>query len=229
MTKIAQAPRGVAEPMLPLLDCATAIPPIDHNPLGRLSDEDLLDVYLDDPEQARLLIEAFGSIAAVTAADPAEIVRRTHASPETIRALKLAREMTLRITKADLTRRVAITSWTQLQAHLRVRYGHSTVEQFVVLFLDNRNHLLTEDVFSVGTIDHAPVYPREVIRRALEIGAKACVLAHNHPSGHREPSRADIDLTKQIIEAAKVFGVAVHDHIIITRGECYSFKTNRLI
>ena len=229
MTRTAQPPHGVAEPMLPFLDCATTIPPIDHNPLGRLSDEDLLDVYLDDPEQARLLIEAFGSIAAVTAADPSEIARRTHASPETIRALKLAREMTLRVTKADLTRRVAITSWTQLQAHLRVRYGHSTVEQFVVLFLDNRNHLLTEEVFSVGTVDHTFVYPREIVRRALELGSKGCVLAHNHPSGAREPSRADIDMTKQIIDAAKVFGIAVHDHVIITRGEHYSFKSNGLI
>ena len=227
MTNTAQA-HSVAEPMLPFIE-GTAISPFDPNPLGRLNDEDLLDVYLDDPDQARLLIEAFGSIAAVTAADPAEIVRRTHATPEAIRALKLAREMTLRITKADLTKRSPITSFTELLAHLRVQYGHSTVEQFVVLYLDNRNHLITDHVFSVGTVDHTFVYPREVIRRALEVAAKSCVICHNHPSGASDPSKADIEMTKDIVAAAKVFGIAVHDHIIITRGQHYSFKSNGLI
>jgi DNA repair protein RadC len=226
MTKIAQA-RGVAEPMLPFIE-GTAISPLDPNPLGRLSDEDLLDVYLDDPDQARLLIEAFGSIAAVTAADPAEIVRRTHATPEAIRALKLAREMTLRITKADMRRRSAITSWTELQAYLRVRYGQSTVEQFSVLFLDNRNHLLTEEVFGAGTTNHCPVYPREIMRRALEVACTSLIIAHNHPSGSNQPSKADIEMTKQVRDAAQVFGIAVHDHIIVTRGECFSFKSNGL-
>ncbi|MGQ3044142.1 MAG: JAB domain-containing protein [Brevundimonas aurantiaca] len=227
MTKTAQA-RGVAEPMLPFIE-GTAISPFDPNPLGRLNDEDLLDVYLDDPNQARLLIEAFGSIAAITAAEPAEIVRRTHASPETVRALKVAREMTLRITKADLRKRSPVTSFTELLAHLRVQYGHSIVEQFVVLFLDNRNHLITDHVFSVGTVDHTFVYPREVIRRALELAAKSIVICHNHPSGASDPSKADIELTKEIVAAAKIFGIAVHDHVIITRGQHYSFKSNGLI
>jgi DNA repair protein RadC len=175
------------------------------------------------------LIEAFGSIAAITAAEPAEIVRRTHASPETVRALKVAREMTLRITKADLRKRSPVTSFTELLAHLRVQYGHSIVEQFVVLFLDNRNHLITDHVFSVGTVDHTFVYPREVIRRALELAAKSIVICHNHPSGASDPSKADIELTKEIVAAAKIFGIAVHDHVIITRGQHYSFKSNGLI
>jgi DNA repair protein RadC len=113
--------------------------------------------------------------------------------------------------------------------YCRMAMDHETVEQFRLLFLDRKNHLIGEEVQQRGTIDHTPVYPREVVKRALEIGAGALVLAHNHPSGDPTPSKDDIAMTRAIIDACRPLGIAVHDHIIISQGETVSFKNKGLM
>ncbi|MCA6237922.1 MAG: DNA repair protein RadC, partial [Phenylobacterium sp.] len=126
-------------------------------------------------------------------------------------------------------RRTVITSWTQLSAYLRTAMAHEPREQFRVLFLDRRNQLIADEAMNEGTVDHAPVYPREVVRRALELSASALILAHNHPSGDPTPSRADIDMTREVIEAAKVLRLSVHDHVIVGRDGLTSFRAQGLI
>jgi DNA repair protein RadC len=122
-----------------------------------------------------------------------------------------------------------ITSWTQLSAYLRTAMAHEPREQFRVLFLDRKNQLIADEAMNEGTVDHAPVYPREVVRRALELSASALILAHNHPSGDPTPSRADIDMTREVIEAAKVLRLSVHDHVIVGRDGLTSFRAQGLI
>jgi DNA repair protein RadC len=128
-----------------------------------------------------------------------------------------------------IARRQCVTSWTQLTAFLRVALAARSREEFHVLFLDRRNQLLAFEQLWTGTVDHAPVYPREVIRRALELGASALILAHNHPSGDPTPSQADIAMTREIQAAAKVMGMSVHDHVIVGRDGLTSFKAQGLI
>jgi DNA repair protein RadC len=122
-----------------------------------------------------------------------------------------------------------ITSWTQLSAYLRTAMAHEPREQFRVLFLDRKNQLIADEAMNEGTVDHAPVYPREVVRRALELSASALILAHNHPSGDPTPSQADIAMTREVIEAAKVLRLSVHDHVIVGRDGLTSFRAQGLI
>ncbi len=120
-------------------------------------------------------------------------------------------------------------TWQAIVDYCRAAMGHEAKEQFRLLFLDRKNHLLAEEVHQQGTIDHTPVYPREVVQRALEAGAGAVVLVHNHPSGDVTPSKADIDMTRAIMDACRPLGIAIHDHIIISRAEVASFKTLGLL
>ena len=121
-------------------------------------------------------------------------------------------------------RRPVISSWTALVSYVRVALQHEPREQFRVLYLDKKNQLQHDEILNRGTVDHAPVYPREVVRRALEVSASAIILVHNHPSGDPTPSRADIQMTKQIVEAARSLGVEVHDHLIVGREGVSSFR-----
>jgi DNA repair protein RadC len=138
--------------------------------------------------------------------------------------LKLAHEAAVRISREPVARRTVITSWTQLSAYLRTAMAHEPREQFRVLFLDRKNQLIADEAMNEGTVDHAPVYPREVVRRALELSAKSMIIVHNHPSGDPTPSRPDIEMTRQIIEAARALGIDVHDHLIVGRDGVASFK-----
>ena len=122
-----------------------------------------------------------------------------------------------------------ITSWGALLAYVRVSLAHQPREQFRALFLDRRNHLLRDELTAEGTVDHAPVYPREVVRRALELSASALILVHNHPSGDPTPSRADIEMTRKIVDAARLFSIQVHDHLVVGREGTASFKSLGLI
>lgn len=173
------------------------------------------------------LLSRFNSLAGVAAADPAEIVRTT--SPGVMLDLKLLQELAVRLAREDASRRPVITSWTALLAYVRVALAHSPREQFRALYLDRRNNLINDELIGTGTVDHAPVYPREVVRRALELSASAMILVHNHPSGDPTPSRADIDMTRKIVEAAQVFSIAVHDHLVVGRDGTASFKSLGLI
>jgi len=134
------------------------------------------------------------------------------------RELGLLHGLLLRVLEHPLRTREALTSTTAVNAYLRARLGALPREEFRVLFLDKKNQLITDELLGAGTVDHAPVYPREVVRRAIELGASAMILAHNHPSGDPTPSSPDVEMTKQIVAAAKVLGITVHDHIIVAGG-----------
>ena len=117
-----------------------------------------------------------------------------------------------------------ITSWSQLLAYVKLALAHEAREQFRVLFLDKKNQLIADEVQNHGTVDHAPVYPREVMRRALELSASAIILVHNHPSGDPTPSSADVDMTRQVVEAGRALRIAIHDHLVVGRDGVASFK-----
>ena len=135
----------------------------------------------------------------------------------------------LRAHKSAIIKGPLLNNWQKIVDYCRAAMTHETKEQFRLLFLDRKNHLIGEEVQQRGTIDHTPVYPREVVQRALELGAGALVLAHNHPSGDPQPSKDDIDMTRAIIDACKPLGIVIHDHIIIGRGEVSSFKALGLL
>ncbi len=178
---------------------------------------------------AAALFDRFGSLGGVVGATSGELARASSAWPAVPADVKLLRELAIRLAREDACRRPVITSWTALVAYVRTALAHEPREQFRALYLDRRNSLLRDELVADGTVDHAPVYPREVIRRALELSASAMILVHNHPSGDPTPSRADIEMTRQIVEAARVFGLQVHDHLVIGREGTASFKALGLI
>jgi len=200
----------------------------------RLGDRALLALLLrhapTDPDQlASKLIARFGSLAAAASADPCELARAAQTAPDALLDLGVLRELAMRLARVEASRRPVIASWSALQAYARAALAHRPREQFRVLFLDNRNTLMADEWVADGTVDHAPVYPREVVRRALEISASAMVLVHNHPSGDPTPSRADIEMTRKVVDAAGVLGLQVHDHIVVGRDGTASFKALGLI
>jgi DNA repair protein RadC len=146
-----------------------------------------------------------------------------------ITELRLIRAASLRLMRSNVLRRPALSSWKQVLDYLRAAQSFEHRELFRVLFLDKKNQLIADEVQQQGTVDHTPVYAREVVKRALELSATAIVLVHNHPSGDPTPSRVDIDMTKQIVAAAGSLGIAVHDHIIVGRDGHASLKALRLI
>ncbi len=175
------------------------------------------------------LLARFGSLSAVVAADPAELARTPGLSNSAVGDLKLIKSLCERLCRTEASRRPVVSSWCALTNNVRIALAHEPREQFRVLYLDRRNVLMRDEMVAAGTVDHAPVYPREVIRRALELSASAMILVHNHPSGDPTPSRADIEMTRQIVEAARVFNLQVHDHLVIGREGTASFKALGLI
>jgi DNA repair protein RadC len=146
-----------------------------------------------------------------------------------ITELKLVRAAALRLMRGEVLERPVLSSWAQVLDYCRASMGFASKEQFRILFLDKRNQIIADEVQQTGTVDHTPVYVREVVKRALELSATAIVLVHNHPSGDPTPSRADIDMTRQIVAAAKPLGVLVHDHIIVGKQGHASLKGLGLI
>jgi DNA repair protein RadC len=134
-----------------------------------------------------------------------------------------------RLARGDVKRRHVLSLWSAVLDYCRAAMAFAAKEQFRVLFLDKRNQLIADEVQGVGTVDHTPVYPREVVKRALELSATAVILVHNHPGGDPTPSRADIEMTKQIVDIARGLGIAVHDHIIVGRDGHASMKGLKLI
>jgi len=177
----------------------------------------------DVAQLARRLLERFGGLAAIGAADAAEVtclVGRGCAEQ-----IALAAEVARRLARAEIARRPLISSWSALLAYLRADLAARPREEFRVLFLDKRNQLIRDDRMGSGTVDHAPVYPREVVRRALELSASALILVHNHPSGDPTPSSADVDMTHQVVAAARALNLAVHDHLVVGSAGVASFKS----
>ena len=225
--------------MRPLPDLEPAIDPVGRSPdtssLAHLDDRALLALLLGrslrqvSAPAVNALFDRFGDIAAIASADVPELARASGLGPAALTDLKLLRVLSERLVRAEASRRPVITSWTALLAYVRVALAEEPREQFRALFLDKRNVLIADEVQGQGTVDHTPVYPREIVRRALELSSTALILIHNHPSGDPTPSRADIEMTKTIIDTAKPLGIAVHDHIIIGRDGHASFKGLRLI
>ncbi len=190
-----------------------------------LADYEVLEFLLfgaqprqDTKPLAKALIRRFGSLAAVLAAD-GEALRGVEGMGDAkIAVLQVAREAAIRLAREDLRDRPLLSSWERLVDYCRMTLGHEAVEQFRVLFLDRKNRLIADERQQKGTVDHTPVYPREVVKRALELGASALILVHNHPSGDPTPSPADIDMTRTVAAAAESLGIALHDHLILSRS-----------
>lgn len=182
---------------------------------------------------AAKLAEEFDTLGALFTASPGRLsraVREGRNGQGFVRHVHLCAEIAARSLQQRVESRRILTSWNALIAYLRASLQHEIKEQIRVLFLDKRNALIKDEVVGRGTIDHAPLYVREVIHRALDLGASAIVLVHNHPSGDVKPSRADIGLTKEIAEACRVIGIALHDHVIIgATGDYASFRQLALI
>lgn len=199
--------------------------------LPALPDYELLELHLfrsiprgDVKPLAKALIARFGSLAAVLAASIPDLKTVPGVGEAVALDLKLLHETALRLSQANVVKRPVITSWSQLLDYVKLALAHESREQFRVLFLDKKNQLIADEVMNHGTVDHAPVYPREVVRRALELAASAMILVHNHPSGDPTPSSADIAMTKEIVEAARALRLSVHDHLVVGRDGVASFK-----
>ena len=183
----------------------------------------------DTKELAKLLLKRFGTFAAVINAPEPRLREIKGVKDAVITQLRLIQAATLELKRSDMMEKPLLSSWSQVLDYCKAAMAHEDREQFRILFLDKKNRIIADEVQGKGTVDHTPVYVREVLKRTLELSATAIILVHNHPSGDPTPSRADIDMTKLIVEAAKPFGIAVHDHIIIGRQGHASFKALRLI
>ena len=200
-----------------------------------LPDYELLEVILfasnpraDVKPLAKGLLEQFGGFAELLSADP-EALAGAGLGLAGIAALKSVREAALRMMRSELRERPVIGSWEKLIDYCAAQIAHGKVEEFHVLFLDRKNVLIKHERQQRGTVDHTPVYTREVVKRALELSASALILVHNHPSGDPTPSKADIAVTKDIVKAAQPLGITVHDHLIIGRGRHTSLRDLGLI
>ena len=198
--------------------------------LAALPDYELLELYLfrtfprgDVKPIAKDLLKRFGSLQATLAASAEELRQVKGVGEAAALDLKMLHEASLRVARAQVIRRPVISSWSALLAYVRTALAHEPREQFRVLFLDKKNQLIADEVMNQGTVDHAPVYPREIMRRALELSASAVILVHNHPSGDPTPSHADIEMTRQVVDAGRSLKIAVHDHLVVGR-EVASFK-----
>ena len=166
---------------------------------------------------AKRLIEQFTSLAGVLSAE-AETLQAAGLGETTVATLKTAQAAALHLARVQLMQQPIVSSWQALLDYFRAAMGHDKTEAFRILFLDRKNRLITDEVQQRGTIDHTPVYPREVVKRALELGATAIILVHNHPSGDATPSRADIEMTKKISAAADPLGIVLHDGPVVKSG-----------
>ena len=201
-----------------------------------LADYEILEFLLfgararsDSKPLAKVLIERFGTLGAVLTAEPRELAAVPGMGDAAIAALKIVPEAARRLAREEVMERPVIGSWEKLLAYCRITLGHEKVERFHLLFLDRKNRLIADETQQRGTVDHTPVYPREVVRRALELSAAALILVHNHPSGDTTPSKSDIEMTREIVEAAEKLGIAVHDHVIIGKSGHTSFKSAGLL
>jgi DNA repair protein RadC len=178
---------------------------------------------------AKGLLAKFGSFAEVISA-PTKLLKEVKGlSDAAVAELKIVQAAASRLTRGQLTGRPVLSSWSSVLDYCRTAMAFADKEHFRILFLDKRNHLIADEQQQTGTVDHTPVYPREVVKRALELSATAVILVHNHPSGDPTPSRADIQMTQAIVEVAKPLGIAVHDHLIVGKDGHASLKGLKLM
>jgi DNA repair protein RadC len=201
-----------------------------------LADYELLEILLfrsiprrDTKPLAKELLRRFGSIGAILGASPKLLQEVSGVSENLATDLKVVAAISQRSLKSKIQNRQLLSSWSAVIDYCHAVMAHEDREQFRILFLDKRNMLIADEVQGIGTVDHTPVYPREIVRRALELASTAIILVHNHPSGDPSPSRADIDMTRLIVDIAKPMGIVVHDHVIIGKNGHASFRGLKLI
>jgi DNA repair protein RadC len=201
-----------------------------------LLDHELLEMVLflalprrDTKPLARALLARFGSFAGAIAAPVEEMQRIEGLGEAGAAALKTVQAAALRLAAAEVLHKPVLDNWDRLLGYLNASLARERIEQFRVLFLDNRNRLIADEAQARGTVNHTPVYPREVVKRALELHATALILVHNHPSGDPRPSRADIEMTAQVKQAAESLDIRLHDHLIIGNGSQFSLRREGLL
>lgn len=201
-----------------------------------MPDYELLELLLfrsiprrDVKALAKALIQRFGSFAEVLGAPEERLKEIAGIGEAVVTDLKLVRAAGLRMARGEVKKKTVLSSWSQVIDYCRSAMAFETREEFRILFLDKRNGLVADEIQQRGTVDHTPVYPREIVKRALELSASAIILVHNHPSGDPTPSTADIQMTRQIVDIAKPLGISVHDHIIIGREGHASLKGLQLM
>ncbi|MEA1937568.1 MAG: DNA repair protein RadC [Pseudomonadota bacterium] len=201
-----------------------------------MADYEILELLLfiaiprrDVKPLAKELIEHFGSFGSVLSAPVESLEHIPGLGRTAIAAIKTVTAASTRLARERVVKRPILASWSSLLDYIRVSMGFESVEQFRILFLNRKNMLIADEVQQRGTVDHTPAYPREVVRRALELGATAIILVHNHPTGDVTPSRDDIEMTKRIIKAAEAVGITVIDHLVVGRGDIASFKDLTLL
>ena len=201
-----------------------------------LPDYELMELLLfraiprrDVKPLAKTIIEKFGSFSAAISAPETRLREVSGLGDAAIIEIKLVEAAAQRLAQGRVLNRPAISSWDALLEYCQTSMAHLDTEQFRILFLDRKNTLIADEVQQKGTVDHTPVYPREVIKRALELGSSALILVHNHPSGDPTPSDADVAMTKQIAKAGDSLGIQIHDHLVIARGKHVSFRGSGLL
>ncbi len=201
-----------------------------------LADYELLELLLftvlprkDTKALAKTLIETFGSFAEVVTADKDRLLAVDGLGESAVTGLKAVHAGAARMLRAGVMDQPVISSWSALIDYCTVEMGFADTEQFRILFLDKKNKLIADEAQQKGTVDHTPVYPREVVKRALELNASALIMVHNHPSGDPTPSQTDKDMTVKVKEALGAVGLILHDHVVIGRGRYFSFKQEGLL
>lgn len=203
---------------------------------GAFEDYELLELVLfsiiprrDVKPLAKKLLAEFGGIAGVLGASLPDLQKTKGLGENAAIFFKAVHALTERVLVSDVIQKPVLSSWQKLLDYCHVAMAQEKREHFRVLFLNRKNELIADEVQQTGTVDHAPVYPREIVRRALELGATALILVHNHPSGDPTPSDSDIEITEEIIRATRALGILVHDHLIISRSGHVSFKSMGLL
>ncbi len=201
-----------------------------------LADYELLEMVLyialprvDTKPLAKLLLARFGSFAGVIAAPREELLEIKGIGESGLATLKVVQLAAQRLARAEVQDRPVLANWDRLMDYLNAILARERIEQFRVLFLDTRNRLLADEAQARGTVNHTPVYPREVVKRALELKATALILVHNHPSGDPTPSRDDLEMTQEVKRAAGALGIVLHDHVIVGNGRWLSFRREGLL
>jgi DNA repair protein RadC len=251
MEKRSQQPRGLSEALLPGLtgpDEPHAPPPGSDGHRARmrnrllgagpesLADHEMLEMLLflalprrDTKAIARAVLTRYRSFANAIAATPQDLRAVDGLGEAGIAALKLAHAAALRLLRAEIVGQPVLNNWDRLMDYLHAVLARERVEQFRVLFLDSRNRLLADEAQARGTVNHTPVYPREVVKRALELQATALILVHNHPSGDPSPSTDDIAMTREVRSAATALSLVLHDHVVVGNGRWLSFRREGLL
>lgn len=201
-----------------------------------LLDHELLEYLLmlaipriDTKPTAKQLLAHFGNLSSVFAADAYSLLNQKGIGEKAASAIKIVQALALRMISEPVREQPILSSWQALLDYLRLDMAHLTIERIRVLYLNSKNMLIRDEIAGEGSIDQAPIYTREIIRRSIDIGAAAIILVHNHPSGDSAPSRQDISMTREIIEAGKRLGISVHDHVIVGKDGFSSMRSAGLI